>query len=457
MQDLVKMTIKKYEMLCQGETIVLAISGGIDSMVLLHIFNNLKDSFGLRLVIAHVDHAKRAESKLDRQLIQRVAKTLSIPFELATLPPQTTGENFHHYAHNFRYDFFETVAKKYQATTIATAHHANDHLETVIGSMLKSGNSSAIQGILPKSQLNNLNVIRPLINLQKSDIINYADKYQISYLEDASNNSQIYTRNRIRKNIIPTLLNESPTIIENARKLSDDLKEDEGYFDYVVQNIMNEWKIPINSFDLKAETFDIKLSVENLVNLHFSIRKRLFKKMFPSLSARSLDLLNEKLQKDEPSWKLDIGEGILASKSYDVFGLERHSLSYNEEDFDFILELDKEIRLPDGRKMKLMRTNIKKNEFNGTQNTYLCYNMLCMPIRVRGRIDGDKIALKNDLGHYRVKKLMIDKKIPIYQRASWPIVEDACGKIIWIPGLKTSSVCLNEPNSSEDLWLEIYE
>ena len=129
MKQVILKTIKKYNLFEQKDSIVVAVSGGADSMALLHFLLQIKKRYDLHLIIAHVNHKKRANSDLDEELVQTISKYYGLSYEVYHLPNQERYDNFHEYARRERYRFFKQVADKYHATHLATAHHADDHLE----------------------------------------------------------------------------------------------------------------------------------------------------------------------------------------------------------------------------------------------------------------------------------------------------------------------------------------
>jgi tRNA(Ile)-lysidine synthase len=168
--------------------------------------------------------------------------------------------------------------------------------------------------------------------------------------------------------------------------------------------------------------------------------------MIPHISQGAFDDLTEWLGTDLPNSQLDVGGGTVVKKVYndlvitDNFNLETTQINYELE-----LSIGDEVMLPDGR-MLILRKNYEKR---GTNGTFLCYNSLCVPLRVRNRIAGDRV------GTVKVKKLMIDAKITLADRDSWPVIVDANDVVIWVPGLKKSSVCIPKQNNENDLWIEI--
>ena len=208
MQKVILETIKKYNLFEKNKSVIVAVSGGADSMALLHFMNHFATNHQLRLVVAHVNHKKRENSELDEILVEQVARMYNLPYEVYYLPKDDQIENFHEYARNKRYEFFKSVATNYQADYLVTAHHADDHLETQIHRLLYQNSSSGLIGIEPVTINNDLKIVRPLIAVTKQEVYNYCERERILFREDESNESDVYTRNRIRKYIVPRLVEE---------------------------------------------------------------------------------------------------------------------------------------------------------------------------------------------------------------------------------------------------------
>lgn len=174
---------------------VLAVSGGVDSMVLLDLLSKQK---GLELVVAHFDHGIRANSKLDALLVEKSAKKLGLPFELGhgRLGPKTSEAK----ARQARYSFLEGVRQKHKAKSVIMAHHQDDLLETAIINLLRG---SGWRGLVAIKR--NPKITRPLLDFSRKQILNYAKTYQVKWREDPSNDSQKYLRNQVRHQIMSQL------------------------------------------------------------------------------------------------------------------------------------------------------------------------------------------------------------------------------------------------------------
>jgi len=434
-------TIQKYQMLKPGMTIVVAASGGVDSMVLLHVLSEMKDVVGLTLVVAHVDHARRADSGLDARLVRQVAKAYGFAYEEMVLPSGENRGNFHAYARTERYLFFQRVAVLYGAAAVATAHHGNDHLETVVDRITRSDTPASLIGIQPNGFVDGVAVIRPLIEITKEALYAYAQAYAVSWREDPSNVADCYMRNRIRKAIVPKLLEERNDVLVHVRNLSDALASDEAYFAMQVDELMSHVTSSLTGYEM---------ALSWLRQVHPSLKRRLLTRLIPGLSKGALQDLMHFIAQAHTTARLDIGDQKVARKAYGALYLTTKQ-STERGFYEVSLVMDEQVKLPTGEKVFLFQGMSEKSEKSNAQATYLCYNKIRLPLKVRNRKSGDRIQLLNQKGHAKVKQIMIDAKVPVEQRAAWPIVVDQDDTILWIPGLKKSPTCLEKAGSSDDI------
>jgi len=157
------------------------------------------------------------------------------------------------------------------------------------------------------------------------------------------------------------------------------------------------------------------------------------------------------------SGTFDVGCGTVVLKSYDKVLIVSSDFKKSWLGYELELSVNAVTELPDGRKIIVNKGFAEKIKKNEAQETYLCYNGIRMPLMVRSRRPGDRIQLVNASGRAKVQRIMIDAKLTVDERENWPVIVDADDKLVWIPGLKKSPVCLVKPNSDEDLWLQIYE
>jgi len=444
MKDHVLQTIKKYEMFEPNDVVVLAVSGGIDSMVLLRLVVEFRTHWNLTIVVAHLDHGKREVSYLDRLLIEKVTQENGVVFECEAMPNQEASGNFHDYARKKRYEFFARIARKYRAHKVVTAHHGDDHLETVVARLLKNSTPASLIGIRAKGKVNGLKVVRPLIDVRKEDIYLFAKAHGLAYNEDVTNETDLYLRNRIRHHITPKLLKEDQGILKQVRQLSDHLEVDEDYFSKQVDDLMEK--------AIKTKNGQ-QLSRKYLKQWHPSVLRRWIKRLVPSIDQNTILSTMALLNSDKSHWQLDVGEGKVMKASYDdVYCVSKQVESPSS--YDFELKIGEEVLLPCGGKLSVSPWLHEKKIKNDPNVLYLCYNSGRLPLRVRSRQPGDRIKLMNQLGSSKVKKMMIDAKIPRDQRALWPIVVDKDDEVIWIPELRKAPLCLDENEKNTRLTIE---
>jgi tRNA(Ile)-lysidine synthase len=194
-------TVKKYKMFRRGDTLCVAVSGGGDSTVLLHLLNALKDEFRLTLVVCHLNHNLRGkESERDFQFVKRTARRLGLAYEGKRLKKSGHREgSLQEWARVKRYEFLEEAAKKYGARRVALGHSMDDQAETVLMRLIKGSGLKGLTGMDPVRGI----FIRPLIGLNRKEIERYAREKDIKYVIDSSNKSKKYLRNRLRLELIP--------------------------------------------------------------------------------------------------------------------------------------------------------------------------------------------------------------------------------------------------------------
>lgn len=411
MINTIKNFIKDEKLIETDETIVVGVSGGIDSMVLLNVLYTL----GYKLVIAHVNHNVRVESKDELIFVSNYAKERNIPFE-STVLEKINGVNFQDEARRLRYEFFFDVARKYNATKIATAHHLDDLLETVLMRISRGSNLYGYGGIKPIIYYGGISLVRPLLCVNRKEIKKYQEENNIPFMEDASNSKDKYTRNRYRHNVVPILVEENPNIYQNILRYSKQMYQ---AFDYIRKE--SKALYVKNKGEIFNEEF---LNLDDAIKLDY-ISYILEQNNIPC-SYNKILLIRNMIVNRSPNGVVSI------SKDYDF--IKKYSTSFiskkvYNEDYEFLLNLDEEAILPDGSIVKITR-NIKNNS-----EIYLklCYNTLVLPLKIRNRRDGDYFTFK--FGRKKIKDLFIDMKIPMDVRNSVPIVLDQNDNILGIPGI----------------------
>ncbi len=425
MTDQIKMInnfLKK--LLKPNDTIVVACSGGPDSMVLCDLL--LKQDLNLHLILAHVNHGLRKQSEEEAAFVKNYAKEHNCQYAYLKIEEYAEG-NFHDVAHNLRYQFFEETLQKYQANYLMTAHHGDDLMETILMRLARGSSLRGYSGIKLISQKTNYQLIRPLLFITKDNILKYLTKNNLKYYLDESNTKPIYTRNRYRQNILPFLKEENPNIHLKYLEFSQELEETENYVDKEVINVMNEC-YEMGILDLKKLLKKDKYLIKKVI---FKILSNIYKDDLSKLTKKHQEEVLDLIYSAKPNLKIDLPNNNIVIKEYNKVVFLKN-ISTKDNNFKYILE--DEVILNNGDKISIIKDSQE------TSNDYLYLNSqeIKLPLIIRSRKEADKMAVKNLNGHKKVKDILIDSKISKRKREEFPIVTDSNDIVLWLPGIKKS-------------------
>lgn len=265
----VRNTINKYNLIEYGDSIVVGVSGGPDSMTLLNILIKLKKELNLKIYVAHINHGIRENAKIDEEYVKEFCEKNMIDFFVEHADVIAISQNekkgLEETGRDVRYTFFNEVLKKTRSDKIAIAHNLNDKIETIIMNVIRGTGKNGLKGIEPKREV----YIRPLIEITRAEIEDYCINENLNPRHDESNDDNTYTRNKIRNIIIPYLKNNfNPNIIESINRLSEIICEDEKYFEEETEDIFNQ-------IVLKNESNLIEYNIKGFNIQKKSIQKRL--------------------------------------------------------------------------------------------------------------------------------------------------------------------------------------
>ena len=262
-------TIKKYNLISENDKIVVAVSGGPDSMCLLHILLTLRKEYNLELNVAHVNHMIRDNAILAEEYVKDFCEKNNLNFfvkkvdvhELSKKDRIGTEEA----GRKARYEFFNEVKEMTSSNKIAIAHNKNDKVETIFLNLIRGTGTYGLIGIEPKNGI----YIRPLLEIERENIERYCDEFNLNPRIDESNFENIYNRNKIRNVIIPYIKKEfNPNIVNTVSRLSDIVQDEEKYFNKIVEN---EYKKLV----IEETNEYIKLNRKEFNDLDLIIRKKL--------------------------------------------------------------------------------------------------------------------------------------------------------------------------------------
>lgn len=406
--------INEYNMLSDGDIIIVGLSGGADSMMLTHF---LKFYLNMNVVACHVNHNLRGEESIrDMQFVENVCKEFNIPLVVNTVDvtsyAQQNNLTLEQAGRNLRYSIFNKALTKFNASKIATAHTLSDNAETVLLNLTRGTGLKGLCGIPPKRQ----NIIRPLIYLTRKEIEEYCQEHNINYVTDSTNLKPIYTRNKIRHLVIPHLKEVNPQIYSSINKTIRVLSNEQDYMKKESLAIYDQIKKPDG------------LIVDELKKQHIAMRYRILSLFLDENNINKSNDLVEKL--DE---MIIIEKGKINVKSEIFIEIKKNLLMVNDNKlivdyFELPLEFG-EFVTPNGKRYSISITNF--DEIKTIKKVYkkllyiaLDYDKIIGKCLLRQRKTGDKILLENRLGTKTLKKLFINDKLTAAQKSQRLVLQD---------------------------------
>jgi tRNA(Ile)-lysidine synthase len=447
----VRQTIEQEQLLQAEDTVIVAVSGGPDSVALLHVLKEISVDLRLKLIVVHVNHQFRGiESDQEAASVVKLAEELRLPCEVGTIdvPEYIRSEalNAQVAARDKRYEFLFATAAEYNAQKIALAHHADDQAETILMRLLRGSGTSGLAGMPIRRIEKNVELIRPFLRINKSELLTFCEQRHIIFSEDSSNKDRKYLRNQIRLDIMPYLQQWNSQLPQALNRLGEMLKDEDTYLasetDRVFAQVANK--------DERGYFF----SAEGFASLPVALQRRLIKLILSYLSPKMdiydytrVELIrNGIIQQTTPSMELDISEGISFTREYDRISLGRKT---RDENLNFtyvvnqfpceivIAESDLKIDFQLTDNIHAL-TDTDVNYYGDKDQAYFDFDCLALPLTIRSRRQGDRIKLVGLNGSKKVKDIFIDEKIAPSRRNQIPVIADAEDRVIWIPGIRFS-------------------
>lgn len=389
-------TIKKYDMLSCGDKVLVAVSGGADSMLLLNFLITVRDKYGITLAAAHVEHGIRGEDSItDAEFVEDFCRSHNVEFHLLSInAPEEAKANkigVEEYSRKRRYEFFNSI----ECDKIATAHNLTDNVETALFRLARGSGLKGMCGIPPVRD----KIIRPLIDVSSAEIREYCNKHNISYRTDATNFDNDYSRNYIRNEIIPSFAEISGDFINNAAAFISDAREDMSFIEKSAE------KAYLKCCD------DGRLRKSDTKVLDISVAKRVLQKYFSDYNV-TLDRvhLNSILCLLDKSGRVQIKGDIFAVADGEF--LRFADFSKKDKSFKYATQI------------------LKFSEFDNKSVDFYCdCDKIIGKVTVRNRIAGDTINPAGRGCSKSLKKLYNEMKIPPELRENVSVVADEQGVI----------------------------
>lgn len=409
-----------------GDTVVAGVSGGPDSMALLSLLIQVKKALDIEIVCAHVNHNTGRPGQFEEQkFVEKYCRNHNVIFETMTIEDYG-DDNFHNEAHTKRYNYFSGLIKKYNAKYLFTAHHGDDLIETILMRIVRGSTLRGYSGFSKEIDKGSYKIVRPLMNLTKDEILAYDKKNKIPYALDSSNQKDVYTRNRFRKYIVPEFKKEDKNVHNKFYKFSKTLLE---YNEYIDKEVARKIKTIYVDEVLNVEKF-IKEDKVIQMKIIYYILEHIYQDDLMLVTDRHAEILCEVINSKRANVKVHLPNNVQAIKSYNTLVLANLEQKKNE----YEIEINKFVNLPNGK-------NIEVVDKSDATDNYICRlskEDVVLPLHVRTRKDGDKMAVKGMIGNKKVNDIFINEKISMNDRDLWPVVVDNEENIVWLPGLKKS-------------------
>jgi tRNA(Ile)-lysidine synthase len=433
----VKTFIHTHQLIQSGDHVAAAVSGGSDSMALLHFLYKNQSELAIHISAIHVDHMLRGnESYEDLLFVKAFCRERNISFKAGRVDAGAeaikTGVGIQEAARSVRYSFFEQVVKELGAAKLATAHHADDQIETVFMQLTRG--SHAHTGIPAERPFAEGAIIRPFLTLTKEDILTYCASNNIQYRDDPSNEKNDYTRNRFRHNLLPFIKKENKKAHFHVQRFSEVRREDEEFLTALAQQEIEKmtiWKhrdVSLKTDQFKAVPLPLQRRAIHLILNYLYHGKTAF-------SFLHIQHILQLLQSSAPSGKLNLPSSLTVQKNGSdcLFSFETDE-SKKKSGPLFLFPGDV-VQWPSGGTFMIQTEG---ECLAGSVCFQLDPDHIQWPICIRMRQDGDKIQLKGMSGSKKLARLFIDEKIPLAYRDDLPIVTDADGTVLWVPGIRKS-------------------
>ncbi len=451
----VERTIKNHGMLQPGDRVLVAVSGGPDSVALLRVLQCLSEKWRLRICGAYFNHRLRgAESRAEEAFVERLFQSLSLPLEKGhmntRLRNKKTGGNLEEICREARYRFLESARRKIGFDKVALGHNRGDQVETVLMHLLRGSGLEGMKGMLP---MRDDIYIRPLLEATREEILLFLEEERLLYVLDRTNESEAFHRNRVRHHLLRQVLNSyNPRVEENIAHLAGIIREENDYINAVVDEIISRWNIGMVGNV-------VRVNIADLQNLHPALQNRLMLKLLQGLVKEGKGIgyahvhaVRHLLNEGRTGGGLHLPGGIRVHREYGKLLMtarkeraEHHRRprkgmqgSRGAEGFSHIVRVPGAVHVPElGLSLHFDLVERGEVRFGSGKRAYMDYDRVARPIRVRNVRPGDRIQPLGMKGRKKVTDLFIDEKVARGERSRLPIVVDR-NSVLWVPGVRMS-------------------
>lgn len=457
MEQAVGKFIKKHQLLKKHAKVLVAVSGGPDSMALLHYLHQRQEKWDLEIVVLSVDHQLRSEeSAADLTYVEEICKQWQIPFHGTSLNvplyEETHRVSTEVAARNMRYQYFSERMQELNGDYLALGHHGDDQVETLLMKLVRTASATAFSGIPVKRKFAGGEIIRPLLAVTKAEIEAYCQQHHVEVRTDLTNFDDIYTRNFYRNHIVPLLKDKNNNIHMTAQHLSETLHEDEMYLQKQAQTVVQE------AVQFSSEKRQAEMEINLFKKYDQSLQRRafhlilnyLYETLPNQLSYAHEEAFFKLFKQESGNAEIHFPYALVLKKAYDklIFYFETKQLT--SQPFLKTLNIPDRIPLYDGSIITVNMTKHQQAEHR--LSFYIAPSEVVFPLQIRNRLPGDRMTWKGLNGTKKLKDIFIDEKIPLHERNTWPVLVDAEERVLWLIGLRKG--IRKETDSEEFVYIE---
>ena len=434
--DHITQNIHDHNLIDPDGTVVAAVSGGADSVCLLHLLAQLPSCrTGGGLVVAHLDHGLRQDSAEDACFVRKMAADLSLPFfqeriDVSELAQQQKW-GIEEAGREARRQFLERIADRYKQAVIALAHHRDDQAETVVMHISRGCGVSGLKGMAWKTG----RFVRPLLSVSREEIQHFLETHQIPWREDASNKDERFHRNLIRHQVLPALHQYNLQAGRHIAELADRVACEESFW----EEIIAQW------FVLHATEQEQQWRIDYgaLMQCHRALKRRLLRELLTKVrgSLRGVDAVHvqaveTQLISNSPQWQLDLPSCWVARRYGDV--IARHCAPQPAAAISLPVPGPGRYVIDAQRVLVIAKS---ERNGDGVSRAWFPEQQLHFPLLLRSFKPGDKICVPELAGHKKLKALFAEHQWSHEQRQA-AVVLECCDEILWVPGLR--QYCVKE-------------
>ena len=430
-------TILKYRMIGRGDRVIVAVSGGVDSVCLLDVLHSLKGVLGIELAAAHFDHGLRPdEDASETEFVKSLAASLDCDFvtQKADTAIATGSASLEEKARDVRYRVLNEIKERFYAQKIATGHNLNDQAETVLMRLLRGSGPSGLSGIPP---VRDTHIIRPLIEVTRSEIESYLSNRGLRHITDSSNFDTKHLRNEIRLNLFPQLEKYQPKIVEILGRTAAIMREESTWLEAKATRWLKKWAEKDSNDEIVLQLLRFKGLPEPLKN--HVIRQALKREggSLRRISLSNIDAIQQIATGSKPQAEVTLPNMLTVKRVYNRLIFSK-SKPANPKRLCYIIDKPGAIDLAAlGCTMQLEEVGRKAMPKLKISAWTACFDAdrITYPLMLRNFRPGDRFVPLGMTGHKKLKSFFIDMKIPSHVRAHIPILTVG-NKPIWVCGLR---------------------